>query len=264
MVAEGLPSGWALFLGNSMPIRDVDAYCSEYEYDEYDEYDDHDHVVYSATATRVPIGVPVAANRGASGIDGVLSTAVGFAQGQRRGVTLLVGDVSAQHDANGFLMLQEARGRPPVVVVLVNNGGGGIFSFLPVADAIPEEIFEDVFATPTRTSFGRLAAAYGVAHTLVTRLEDLEAALTDAWQSGEHAVVEVVTDRSQNVRVHREVQEVVKAALQEGLQEERGGVGAGARTGGAGDHHHHPVGADTVARRGNKKKEGEEEEPHEG
>lgn len=149
----------------------------------------------------------MAANRGASGIDGVLSTAAGFADGLGRGTTLLVGDLSFLHDINGLnllrsgergrqrcalrtglthdptqmsaaarftpwvLMLQRTHNpipcpclnccllvlpqfappgemRPPLTVVLVNNGGGGIFSFLPIADAMPEDVFTPLWATP--------------------------------------------------------------------------------------------------------------------
>lgn len=80
----------------------------------------------------------VSGNRGASGIDGVVSAAAGFAAGLERPVTLLIGDVSFSHDSNGLLLLRDQNALPPLVVVLVNNEGGGIFSFLPVASMLPE------------------------------------------------------------------------------------------------------------------------------
>lgn len=73
------------------------------------------------------------ANRGASGIDGVLSTAAGFAAGMGRPCSLLIGDLSFLHDINGLNMLRGGEARPPLTVVLINNAGGGIFSFLPIA-----------------------------------------------------------------------------------------------------------------------------------
>eukprot|EP00879_Flechtneria_rotunda_P018694 GHRR01019617.1.p1 GENE.GHRR01019617.1~~GHRR01019617.1.p1 ORF type:complete len:764 (+),score=300.89 GHRR01019617.1:1443-3734(+) len=103
------------------------------------------------TAVAVPetlVGVPVAANRGASGIDGVLSTAAGFAAGLRRPVTLVVGDLSFLHDVNGLSLLRGGEMSPPLTVVLINNKGGGIFSFLPVADSVGREAFERLWGTP--------------------------------------------------------------------------------------------------------------------
>jgi isochorismate synthase/2-succinyl-5-enolpyruvyl-6-hydroxy-3-cyclohexene-1-carboxylate synthase/2-succinyl-6-hydroxy-2,4-cyclohexadiene-1-carboxylate synthase/O-succinylbenzoate synthase len=83
---------------------------------------------------------PVAANRGASGIDGVISSAAGFASGLQKPTTLLIGDVSFMHDSNGLMLLRAQPPGAPVTVVLVNNGGGGIFSFLPIASSVPEGV----------------------------------------------------------------------------------------------------------------------------
>ncbi len=94
------------------------------------------------------LGAPIGANRGASGIDGVLSTAAGFAEGLARPVTLVVGDLSFLHDVNGLGLLRGGEMRPPLTVVLVNNAGGGIFSFLPVAGSVPQEVFTQLWATP--------------------------------------------------------------------------------------------------------------------
>ena len=89
------PAGDALFIGNSMPIRDIDAYGGATP-----------HLSGFGDEIKNPIGPPIAANRGASGIDGVLSTAAGFAFGLRSAVTLLVGDVSFLHDINGLNLLR--------------------------------------------------------------------------------------------------------------------------------------------------------------
>lgn len=94
------------------------------------------------------VGVPVAANRGASGIDGVLSSAAGFAAGLQRPVTLVIGDLSFLHDVNGLSLLRGGEMAPPLTVVLINNRGGGIFSFLPVADAVGRAAFERLWGTP--------------------------------------------------------------------------------------------------------------------
>jgi isochorismate synthase/2-succinyl-5-enolpyruvyl-6-hydroxy-3-cyclohexene-1-carboxylate synthase/2-succinyl-6-hydroxy-2,4-cyclohexadiene-1-carboxylate synthase/O-succinylbenzoate synthase len=94
------------------------------------------------------VGVPVAANRGASGIDGVLSSAAGFAYGLQRPVTLVIGDLSFLHDVNGLSLLRGGEMAPPLTVVLINNRGGGIFSFLPVSDAVGRAAFERLWGTP--------------------------------------------------------------------------------------------------------------------
>lgn len=99
-------AGDGLFIGNSMPIRDLDMYATT-----------RSPCTASSSASQgqgpvqAGIGAPVACNRGASGIDGVLSTAAGFAAGLGRGVTLVVGDVSFLHDINGLNLLRTGRPR---------------------------------------------------------------------------------------------------------------------------------------------------------
>ena len=124
-VATQLPPGHSLFAGNSMPIRDLDIFCTA------------QHVQHTPTTSALS-DTPIAANRGASGIDGVVSSAAGFASGLRKPTTLLVGDVSFMHDSNGLMLLRSQPPEAPVTVVLVNNGGGGIFSFLPISSSVPE------------------------------------------------------------------------------------------------------------------------------
>src|SRR5690606_32470191 len=106
LVAGHLPQGHGLFLASSMPVRDMDAFAA-------------------------PGGgrAPVASNRGASGIDGTISAAAGYARGLGAPVTLVAGDLALLHDLNALALLRDL----PVVVVAINNHGGGIFSFLPIA-----------------------------------------------------------------------------------------------------------------------------------
>ena len=115
-VAAHLPAGHGLFVGNSMPIRDLDMYAS--------------------LSGQCGLTSPVACNRGASGIDGVVSCAAGFAAGLRRPATLLIGDVSFLHDGNGLLTLRNQQRDVPLTIVLINNSGGGIFHFLPIKSSI--------------------------------------------------------------------------------------------------------------------------------
>ena len=215
-VADALPRSMGLFLGNSMPIRDVDALAgvAKAGADARARRPDDGDVPFAP-------GAPTAANRGASGIDGVLSAAAGYAAGLGRPVTLLVGDVSFQHDANGLLLLRERPGQPPVTVVVVNNGGGGIFSFLPVSDQIDQARFTKLFATPPDVSRRGLCDAHRVAHAHPSTPAALRAALEAAWAEGRHSVVEVTTSRARNLAQHKELQRRVAEAVDAALALEK-------------------------------------------
>ncbi|MBA3849787.1 MAG: 2-succinyl-5-enolpyruvyl-6-hydroxy-3-cyclohexene-1-carboxylic-acid synthase [Opitutus sp.] len=139
LLPRALPKGTTVMFANSMPVRDAEYFWPA---------NDRAHEVHC--------------NRGANGIDGTLSTALGLAH-RGRPTVLLTGDLALLHDANGFLLARELRGS--LTVVVVNNDGGGIFCHLPVAQFEPP--FERFFATPQSVDFARLCAAYGVKHTLV-------------------------------------------------------------------------------------------------
>lgn len=140
LLARHLPEETPLFVASSMPVRDVEYF-------------------WPANARRVRPLV----NRGANGIDGTLSSALGVAHGAGRPAVLLTGDLALLHDTNGFLLRPKLKGA--LTIVLINNRGGGIFEHLPVAQFEPP--FEEFFATPQEADFGKLCAAYGVEHTLV-------------------------------------------------------------------------------------------------
>ncbi|WIA39933.1 hypothetical protein OEZ86_013366 [Tetradesmus obliquus] len=173
--------------------------------------------VWGGCVPEALVGVPVAANRGASGIDGVLSTAAGFAAGLHRPVTLVVGDLSFLHDVNGlyrfaaglhrpvtlvvgdlsFLhdvnglsLLRGGEMAPPLTVVLINNRGGAIFSFLPVAGAVGQEAFERLWGTPQNVDLEGICRAHGIPHQRVTSPNDLAPALATAWGINRHSIVE--------------------------------------------------------------------------
>lgn len=196
-VSEGLPDSMGVFLGNSMPIRDVDAFAGIKHFADG---------LASRRDEGAPLGAPVSANRGASGIDGVISTAAGYAAGLGHPVTLIIGDVSFQHDSNGLLFLRERPGQPPVTVVVVNNGGGGIFSFLPVAAQVDDSSFNRLFATPPDVSRRGLCEAHRVAYSHPRTVEELRQALHSSWTENRHNVIEVTTSRARNLVQHRMVQ----------------------------------------------------------
>ncbi|NND74300.1 MAG: 2-succinyl-5-enolpyruvyl-6-hydroxy-3-cyclohexene-1-carboxylic-acid synthase [Ilumatobacter sp.] len=145
-------------------------------------------------------------NRGANGIDGVMSTALGVALG-RGAATVVVGDIAFLHDANALVGLA-ARGAD-LRVVVVDNDGGGIFSFLPQAATLPPEQFELLFGTPHGADVVALAAAHGMPASTVTAPADLEAqlAVPGPW------VVRIASDRSDNVAVHADLHAAVAEAL---------------------------------------------------
>lgn len=183
-VVDALPEGAALVVSSSMPIRDLEWYVS---------------------AVRP---VTVLANRGANGIDGVVSTAVGVALGSDRATVLLVGDVAFLHDSNGLL---GAAGRGiDLVVVVVDNDGGGIFSFLPQAEQVDPGPFERLFGTPHGVDLAALAAVHGaVAH----RVDDLGPALVSALAAGGLHVLVVPSDRGENLALHRRINAAIASAV---------------------------------------------------
>lgn len=139
----------------------------------------------------------VFANRGANGIDGTLSTAMGFAH---RGVptVLLTGDLAFLHDSNGLLCAQTLRGS--LTVVLINNQGGGIFEHLPVSEQ--SETFEAYFATPQAVDFESLVRAHGLEYCLIEDWASLASAIEVLPDMGVR-VFELKTDRKADVGLFR-------------------------------------------------------------
>jgi 2-succinyl-5-enolpyruvyl-6-hydroxy-3-cyclohexene-1-carboxylate synthase len=180
-VAEALPEAATLVVGNSMPVRDADAFLAG-----------------SDKSLRV------FANRGASGIDGVLSTALGIAASSSGPTVLVVGDLSFLHDAAA--LATAARLEIPLLIVVVNNDGGGIFSFLPLHDALPagSDVFERYFGTPHGVDLKKVAATAGGFFARIDERTTLAATIRAGLEaaSGGPAVVEVRTDRDAGRRAH--------------------------------------------------------------
>jgi 2-succinyl-5-enolpyruvyl-6-hydroxy-3-cyclohexene-1-carboxylate synthase len=156
-------------------------------------------------------GVTVHANRGANGIDGFVSTAVGIAiaGGPATPTVAILGDLCFLHDTNGLLV---AHGRDDVNVtfIVVDNRGGGIFSYLPQQE-LPE--FETLFATPQDVDLAAVAVAHGVPAERVGNASDLPAALKDAIAVGGVRVIVVPVDRDRSADRHRALWDAVEARL---------------------------------------------------
>ena len=154
--------------------------------------------------------------RGASGIDGTLSLALGLARVQ--GPTVLIcGDLALQHDSNGWLLASEAS--PPLLVLLIDNAGGGIFAQLPIA-SVASSSLDQLFAMPQRHDPLALAAAHSVPARQLTRLEDLPSALEWGLAQQRTALLRVCTDRSADAELRRQLREITADAL----QQSRGGT----------------------------------------
>jgi 2-succinyl-5-enolpyruvyl-6-hydroxy-3-cyclohexene-1-carboxylate synthase len=191
-LVAALPEGAALVVSSSMPVRDVEWFA----------------------APRA--GLSVYANRGANGIDGVLSTAVGVALARRdgaNGVTAaLVGDIAFLHDSNALIGLRHRD--VDLVVVVVDNDGGGIFSFLPQASGLPADQFELLFGTPHGVRAEDVAAAHGIESVAVEDAAALAPAVASAVEAGGAWLLVVRTDRAANVKVHDDLHAAVARALE--------------------------------------------------
>ena len=182
-VSEAIATGTNLVVSSSMPVRDLEWFAPPRD------------------------GVRVFSNRGVNGIDGVVSTAVGVALSSKSPTALLIGDIAMLHDSNGLLNL--IRRDAQLKIIVIDNEGGGIFSFLPQAQAMEGDQFEQLFGTPHSVDFAALAKTHGIAFTWVATAEELRRELANSDTS----IIGVRTDRSKNVDDHNVLYSAVAAAL---------------------------------------------------
>lgn len=184
-VVAAPPDGTTLVVASSMPVRDVETFAANRE------------------------GLRIVANRGANGIDGFVSTALGVAAASDGATVALLGDLCLLHDSNGLLRAVD-RGID-LLLVVIDNDGGGIFSFLPQAShpSVSDEHFEEVFGTPHGLDVGALAALHRIPVELVDAAGELRPRVTSALEGGGVRMVVVSTDRVANVEHHRRVQRAV-------------------------------------------------------
>jgi 2-succinyl-5-enolpyruvyl-6-hydroxy-3-cyclohexene-1-carboxylate synthase len=174
LIARCAPEGSAIFCGNSMVIRDVD------------------------TALRGgPQALRLVGNRGASGIDGNVSTTLGLAAGWPGPVVGLVGDLALYHDMNGLLAARDLN----AVLVVFNNGGGAIFEHLPQRRL---HEFERYWLTPSGLEIAKIAELYRLRHARVADAETLEAEMRTALARSGVDLIEIAVDRAHSVERHRD------------------------------------------------------------
>jgi 2-succinyl-5-enolpyruvyl-6-hydroxy-3-cyclohexene-1-carboxylate synthase len=152
-------------------------------------------------------------NRGANGIDGIISSALGASavSGQHEPTVLVLGDLSFFHDLNGLLAARLHQLN--LTIILINNDGGGIFSFLPQA-AYPEH-FEQLFGTPIGLDFRLAVEMYGGQFQRVDSWELFRKAVNQGLLTGGLHVIEIPTERTSNVKMHRQLWEVTEKAISE-------------------------------------------------
>jgi 2-succinyl-5-enolpyruvyl-6-hydroxy-3-cyclohexene-1-carboxylate synthase len=188
-LSDWLPADATLFVASSMPIRDVELYFGVGE-----------------------LAPRVLSNRGANGIDGTVSSAFGVAAASDGPVVLLIGDVALAHDIGGLLAAK--RHSLALTIVLLNNDGGGIFHFLPVAGQ--RDAFEEHVATPHGLDFAHAAALYGLRHTPAQTAQQLRDAIARSIVQRAPEIIEVRTDRHENLALHRRLAAAATAALRGG------------------------------------------------
>jgi 2-succinyl-5-enolpyruvyl-6-hydroxy-3-cyclohexene-1-carboxylate synthase len=187
-LANLFQDGTTLYIGNSMPIRDLDTF-------------------FWSSKQRIRI----IGNRGANGIDGIISSALGASSvaGKHEPTVLVLGDLSFFHDLNGLLAARLHKLN--LTIILINNDGGGIFSFLPLA-AHPEH-FEQLFGTPTGLDFRLVVEMYGGRFKRVDNWEFFHKAVNQGLHTDGLDVIEIPAERTSNVKMHRQLWEAVKKAI---------------------------------------------------
>ncbi len=166
-----LPEQGQLFVGNSLVVRLIDAF------------------------SRLPAGYPVFSNRGASGIDGLISTAAGVQRANARPTLAIVGDLSALYDLNALALLRQASA--PFVLLVINNNGGQIFSLLPT----PQSERERFYLMPQNVQFEHAAAMFSLRYQRPTSWTELESALNTAWSKPRATLIEVVVNDSDGAQM---------------------------------------------------------------
>ncbi len=175
--------GDLVYTASSMPIRDQEAFLPS---------DDADVLFLS--------------NRGANGIDGLISSGIGAAHATGRPTTIITGDLGLLHDIGGLATLRDVS--TPVRIVVIDNDGGGIFHFLPQESALKNDEFEALLGTPRGVSVAKAADLFGLPHRRIDSLADL----SDSLAAGT-GLIEIPVDRQANVDLHRRLGDRVSVAI---------------------------------------------------
>lgn len=201
IIAREIAGDHSVVIASSLPIRDFDMFAPSGAGPAY-----------------------VACNRGASGIDGTLATAVGIAHGRRRPTTLVIGDLAMLHDLNSLALLRTAD-MLPMTIIVINNGGGAIFSLLPVADldtitisvdaGTHSGIFEKLFLQGHDFRFEAAAGMFGLEYHNPGTAEEFRTAYHSAVRNSRSTLIELSFDWRESRRIRRQLQERIVARLKQ-------------------------------------------------
>lgn len=178
-----LPSHFALYFSNSMPVRDADRLFFP----------------------RLHRG-PIFGQRGLSGIDGNIATAIGLAEGALRPLIAILGDQAALHDLNALAQLQSSK--VPVILLVINNGGGGIFSFLPIAEQ--KDVFEEYIAGAHNYQFSKAAELFHIPYLHLSDLSELHKVLREE----KTILIEFSSNRQENLIIHQAIDQKSREILE--------------------------------------------------
>lgn len=178
-----IPTDHSLMLANSMPIREMDMFAASGSF----------------------VG-NIIANRGASGIDGLLATAAGYVYGSGKPLTMLAGDLAVLHDLNSLALL--AQTPQPVILIIINNNGGGIFNFLPIAGE--SDVFETFFGTPHGLNFKKAAEMFGLNYARSDNMNAFTRTYSEVSQEQQSTIIEVQTDRYENHAFHNKLYDLIR------------------------------------------------------
>ena len=183
IVSAEIKQGHILVIGNSMPIRDFDSFS-----------------VFNGAR------VHTITNRGASGIDGIIATAIGASLAAQRPTTVVIGDLAMLHDLNSLAMANQLN--TSFVIVVINNNGGGIFSFLPIAEF--SDVFEPFFGVPHNLSFKEAARMFKGAYHNPSSQDAFKTCYAASIVTPGLSIIEVNTDRYTNAQLHKDIEKQVK------------------------------------------------------
>ena len=175
-ILEAIPPDSNLMIGNSVPIRDLDFFSSALN---------KNIIVYQ--------------NRGASGIDGITSTALGICANTKNPTYLIIGDLSFYYDINSLLIAKQYK--IPLIIILINNNGGSIFRFLPIANY--KNVFEKYFLAPTNLSFKKLAEAFDADYKELKSYQDVLNHIKVSSVRKTAAVYEIKTNSEYSLSVRK-------------------------------------------------------------
>ena len=186
IISKHISKDGALFLASSLPVREMDMY-----------------------AVTDGAKVPVEYNRGASGIDGTIASAIGYANGCKKPVTLLIGDLAFLHDLNSLALVKQSK--LPLTIVIINNDGGGIFSFLPVSEI--GRAFEPYFGTPHGLSFEKSAEQFDISYHNPRSIADFTKVYSASQNKKNSSIIEVSAERYANLELSKQISQAIKTAL---------------------------------------------------